>query len=633
MSGALFRKEMRSLRPFMAIVLALLLIDLVDAFLDPLGANGFAQRLSSLSIELGIVQLMLALMLGTGLLVREIDDGTLQFLDGLPLGRWTVFATKFRAAMLVLLIYPTGTLLLSAALHAGVLTSLDHAMRPLLLLTMLGLCVLATAVALTAGMLLGFVRHMAWLVLSLFLIGVKLLQDKAPSTAAALDTTDLLTARFTGTAWQLPMATIWTQLGAALLFGGMAFALFNSAGNVRAQAQRIGRSRRWLARIGIALMLAAGLGGLALLIERRAHDESPGKAVAGNRADALEFTPIAGAHAKTGHYTFSYPALSSTRMRPLIEAADRTFKDVAAMLGIDGGAPIDVDLSGTTENHAGTAYLDRIRMRVDDGDAIPTLAHETTHVFAGRLAHSDRMDQLAGMMVLNEGLAHWVENRIGAPSGVSETDALAAAIVSARRLVAPRRLTEQGAFAATVDDNLKYPLGAILIDSLVTRYGAAAPKTLLITLGREDFPRDLQGYALWQTAFQLAGFDLDLVLDDYARRLKQLESAYAQRIASLPRPRGSLVEHRDDYAVVLRFDRPVQSDIVPVVRFRPGTIGDSSSYRTQFAGSPSAGTYEARVPDHMITRGEVCFQPGVMVESVVMYERWTCLQVSAASAD
>ena len=85
MSGALFRKEMRSLRPFIVVVLALVVIDLVDAFLSPLGANGFPHLMKSLSEELAIVQLLSAFALGTGLLVREIDDGTLHFLDGLPL--------------------------------------------------------------------------------------------------------------------------------------------------------------------------------------------------------------------------------------------------------------------------------------------------------------------------------------------------------------------------------------------------------------------------------------------------------------------------------------------------------------------------------------------------------------------
>ena len=165
----------------------------------------------------------------------------------------------------------------------------------------------------------------------------------------------------------------------------------------------------------------------------------------------------------------------------------------------------------------------------------------------------------------------------------NERHELAAAIVSARRLVTPRQLTDHDAFASAVDENLKYPLGAILVERFVERYGPAAPKTLLLALANDDFPRDLQGYALWQTAFQLAGFDLDLVLDDYARHLRQLEPKFARQIAELPRPRGSLVEQDEDYAVTLRFDQPLPANAFPLVRFRPGMSSNSAQYRTSYS--------------------------------------------------
>ena len=635
MNGVLLRKELRSLRPFLFVVLAVLTVDIVDAFLVPFGTRAFPDRLQTLSTELAILQIVLGFALGANLLVREIDDGTLDFLDGLPLRRRTIFAAKVQAALLVLLIFPAGTLLLNAALHAATRGSLDQALRPSLLLTMFGLSCLVTTVALTAGMLLGFLRYVAWLVLALCAIGIRLLQDRVPS-AAILDTTDLLTLRFTGNAWQLPMATIWTQLGAATLFAALAFALFCSAGKTRARVRHGGALRRWSARIGIALMVAAALAGISLLVERSKAGRGENGGAGSGRADALEFTPIAGAHATTRHYSFSYPAMSSARVRPLIDEADRTFGAVAALLGIEGGAPIDVDLSGTIENHAGTAYLDRIRMRVNDGgheNARSVLAHETAHVFAMRLAGGARGRQLEGMMVLNEGVAAWVENKLDGQAGVTQEQELAAAIVSARRLVTPRQLTNQIAFIGAVDENLKYPLGAILVDRLVQRYGPAAPATLLRALAREDFPRDLEAYVLWQKAFQLASFDLDLVLDDYARHLKRLESTHARRIAQLPRPRGSLVDEDDEFSIALRFDLPVPEGATPLVRYRPGKAGNAANYRVRYGQLSDAGTYSVEVPENIITRGEVCFQPGLILDALVMYEPWVCLPIDAVDGD
>jgi hypothetical protein len=624
MIRALFAKELRTLRPFLFLGLAFLLIELLDKLLSPFETQSLAMALAPVPIALAMSQLLLGFALGSGLLVREIDDGTLNFLDGLPVTRGAVFAAKVFAAMLVLTIYPLGLLLLHALLHLGARESLDAAVHPGLLLTLFGLSMLVTLVGLGLGMLLGYLRYLSWLVLSLCAIGVLLLKDKVPSLGAAFDTFDLLTLRFVGAHWQLPMAAIWTHLGAALLCFLLAFGLFKAAGAMQA---RVRRARRWLLPSTVVAMVIAIIAGLAGVARQQASNT-----VAADKdvPDGVHFAPAAAGHASTTHFTFSYPALSGERLRPFIKGADKVFADVAAMLGTDGGAPIDVDLSGTIENHAGTAYLDRIRMHALGAGSLGVLAHETVHVFAARLAGGESGIQLDGMMVFNEGLAQWVENRL-TDEVASEEQELAAAVVSKRRLLAPRLLADHAAFAAAVDDGLKYPLGAIIIDKLVQRHGAKAPKAVLETLARADFPRDLEGYVLWQAAFQLSGFDLDLVFDDYARHLKRLELKFADQIALLPRPRGSLVKTGAAYDVALRLDLPLPDGAFPIVRLRPGMNSGTEQYRTSYSKSTVAGKMLARVPASIITRDQVCFQPGLIHGGITIYEPWTCLPVGSAS--
>ncbi len=622
MIHALFRKELRYLRPFIFIGIAFFLIDVIDLFLTAPGAQSFAERLDGLSTDLAFFQIGLGFALGTGLLVREIDDGTLNFLDGLPMTRSAVFLAKVMAAMLVLCFRPLLLLIMHALVQLGMRESLDHALHADLLLTVFGFSVLATAVALSLGMLLGFVRYLSWLLLGLCVLAIALLDDTSPSVAAALNTADLLTLRFSGTAWQLPMATIWTQLAAVLVFGLLAFALFLSAGTVLALVRKWRKTRYALMSL-VAIALLAGF-----IMFMRAHT-SGGKRASSERADAVEFTPIAPGQASTRHYTFSYPALSSERLKPFIGAADGIFEKVAAVLGFDGGAPIDVDLGGSTENHAGTAYHDRIRMRVNGTESQSVLAHETAHVFARRLAGSEYGRHLNNMMIFNEGLAQWVEERV-LGGGENADHALAAAVVSKRRLVAPRQLTDYEEFASVVDENLKYSLGAIFVDQFVRRYGAAAPKTLLQALAHDDFPRDLHGYVLWQTAFQMSGFDLDLVFDDYARHLAALEMRFATRIAAMPRPRGSLVTDDEDYAVVLKLDLPLPKDAETLVRFRPGMKSKSSQYRISYTEESDDGALSATVPGDMLVRGEICFQTGVSYKASTVFEPWICLPASSA---
>ena len=630
MIGALFAKEFRSLRPFLFLGLAILLTEIIDKLLAPIETQALGRALAELPVELVMCQLLLAFAIGSGLLVREIDDGTLNFLDGLPVTRSAVFAAKFMAAMLVLTTYPLGLILLQVVLHMGARESLDAALHLGLMLTFFALSMLVTAVGLTLGMLLGFLRSLSWLVLCLCAVGIMLLKDKAPSLHAALNPADLLTLRFVGVHWQLPHATIWTQLGAALLFAVLAFGLFKSAGGVLARVRKWQRARRLLLAPAVVGMLVAAVAGIGVIAQREAADPEVANKVA---AAGVQFTPAATGHATTTHYTFSYPASSGERLRPFIKAADQTFAAAAPAMETEGGAPIDVDLSGTTDNHAGTAYLDRIRMKAGGTDALATLAHESAHVFAMRLAGGESAQQLERMVVFNEGLAQWVEDKVsGGDTGDSgEDQELAAAVVSQRRMVSPRQLTDFDAFGAAVDENLKYPLGAAFMRQLAQRYGNAAPKTVLQTLARADFPRDLQGYELWQTAFQISGFDLDLVFDDYARYLKGLERKYAREIAVLPRLRGSLVKTGTSLSVALRHDLPMPDEAYPLVRLRPGMASTSEQYRTSYAVAAAGGKLLAIVPQALVTRGEVCFQAGLWYRGVTLYEPWSCLAASSAS--
>jgi len=629
MMRALFLKEWRYLRPFLFLVLMFLLLEAFDKLLRPIEAQAFGDSLASMPVAVAGAQILLGFALGSGLLVREIDDGTLSFLDGLPLTRGAVFGAKVTAAMLVLMLYPLGQILMYALLHLGARESLDAAFHPALLLIFFGLSCLVTLVALTLGMLLGYLRYLSWLVLCLLGIGIALLEDVAPELHAALDTVDLLALRFTGLHWQLPLATIWTQLGAALLFGALALGLFKASGGMLARARQWQRMRRQLLMPTVALMVVAAVAGIAVLARESASENNQ---AATDEVEGASFTPMASGHATTAHFTFSYPALSAARVKPFIGQADRTFADVAALLQIDPGGPIDVDLSGTTANHAGTAYFDRIRMHVRGTEATAVLAHEITHVFAKRLAGGESGDQLNGMMVFNEGLAQWVEDKLFTDGKPSEEHALAAAIVSKRRMVAPRQLTEHGVLASVADEDLKYPLGAVFVEQFVLRHGPQAPKTLLQTLARADFPRDLGGYELWQTAFQLSGYDLDLVFDDYARHLKRLEARFARQIAALPRPRGSLVKTGAHYGLTLRYDLPLPADAYLMARFRPGMSSGSEQYRTgYFSQAQATGKMQTPVPKGMITRGEVCFQPGVYYAGAAVYEPWSCLPVGSAA--
>jgi hypothetical protein len=168
-----------------------------------------------------------------------------------------------------------------------------------------------------------------------------------------------------------------------------------------------------------------------------------------------------------------------------------------------------------------------------------------------------------------------------------------------------------------------------LIAALVRVYGEEAVSRLLHAFADPRLPSDLRGLALWQATFQLAGFDLAAVTDEFYRSVADYAAAHADRLAALPRPRVVLVRAGQAVGAMPVIDAP-EGDEAPapelVMRFRPAPDSSSAEYRqlSAVAGRPvwPGGRYGFA--------GRVCVQPGVRVGAEVLYEPWTCLPTSDA---
>lgn len=623
MSATFLRKELRDQRVFAGLGLAMFVVnDVVGVAMSQPDLEPLAENFDNLSGGTAATLMLMAFAIGTGLLAREADDGTLGFLDGLPLSRVRIWGIKLLSALGLLLLYPVLHLVLVAVLHLLSRGALDRAVHAELLLQQLLLVALACAVSLTAGMLLGFARSLSWAALAV-VVSIIAWGSSRSTAVHALDPLVLLEPRFVGDQWPVPMRSVLAQGGLAVLFGLSSLLVFLRTG--RSQGSLDEKLRRPVISAAVAVVtLAAGVTA-AVLISDGDHEPQRGN----EEVDGAFFAEAPPGHAATLHYRFSYPGDRGQRVELLLRDGDRQFDAVAGLLGVDGGEPIPVDLWGSSRNTAGTAMHDSIRMGLDsDEDLLGVLAHETTHVVAGRLAREDRNDGLAGMAVLDEGLATWVMRRVApGDGGATELDRLEAAWVARRKLVEPALVTDREALAAEHDINLQYPLGSAVVEALVQRYGPSAPRVLLETLGREDFPRGLSGYELWAAAFQLAGFDLAPVLDGYARLLSRWATERAAVLDALPRPRGVLTAKGEWVGVEVRTERPLPDGFSTVVRFKPGANSGLETYMFRRAREEDGIAWIQR---HELGDVEVCFQPGLYVQDVALYEPWSCLPLEAA---
>lgn len=616
--SSLLRKEFRELRPFVLLGVFLLVLDILEWLTEQLDMQPLGLNIGDTSEALGVLMFFIAFAAGTGLLVREMDDRTLAFLDGLPVSRARIFGTKVVAAAGVLLLYPAGHLLMLVVQHLISRQSLDHAFHgPLLWQAGAMICVV-TGTGLAFGLLLGYLRSLCWLMLGLLILALVTVTHFIPPLSV-LNPVNLMSMRMVGVDWQVPVTPLLTQL--VLMGGGLLLSLGIFVSGQGGVARRL---QQWLSRPGASAFLTFATIGvcIAALVVFALLSAGDVDRAGGKKPPVAKFADSPLVSERTARYSFSYYTQQAEQAQSLMREADRIHAQVAALLGAEDGARIDVDLTGSQQNTEGTAFHDRIRMHLGR-DPLKVLAHETAHVLAHRLAGGERDREFPKMSALNEGLATWVHNQVAANVAVTDTQRFQAALVSRRHVARPEQLTDMDAFARNSDISLRYPLGAVLVDSLVARHGPDAPKKLLLALANPDFPRSLAGAELWHAAFQAAGFDLAATFNDMSRRMQDWEAEFADRIAALPRPRLSLDYKPGQLGVSLRWNGQMPEGWGAVARIRPREDSPLDQYMTLGLG----GGAVAWISRSRAVAGQLCFQPGVSAGEVSIFETWSCVPV------
>jgi hypothetical protein len=622
----LMAKELRDQRPFLWLALFFIAAEVLGTlWTDPLGftpyASTFLMRFKA-DGDLSVLTFILAFALGSGLLVREQDDRTLEFLDALPTSRWSLFGVKLLVALGTVLVYPLGLSLWLLLQHALARTSLDAGLH----LDLLGVgSVLRVAQALTVlalALALAPLRRLCWTALATLMLAQSLLQERLP-WVSALNPFRLTAPEFEGTRWRWPVEALGLQLTVAGVLLALALAQFLGLGE-----RLVGSMLRRLQGSWMGTLATLATVGLFIAVLVRVFDDGEGKEAEASASDAptVEFPSARTAQADTRHYQFTYPANLRKRAEPLLDGADGVFEQVRTFLGVEAGAVIRADLGGSARHTAGTAYWNTLRMNLvgfaGTEEALGVLRHETTHVLAQRLAGVDAAPRLSSMRLLNEGLATYVEHRFIEGSTEAEEYQLIAAAARARREVKTEELLDLERLAAERDENWVYPLGRAFIEVLVRRHGDGAPARVLTALGRKDAPEGLDGALAWQDAFQTAGIDLSQVFDDFFAYLDEQARLRADVIDALPRPRGAL--EREDGRVGIRavVDGQVPEGWKVVCRFRPDETSESHEVDGPYTGPGP----HWREPEQL-SEGKLWYQLGLKgPRGFVLYEPWTMLR-------
>jgi len=614
-------KELNAFKPFLILVF---LIYGADFLFIPLTGYAdqslFTRVYDQLNVDLWdmgpLVLAFLALSCSSGLLVGEVDQGTIRFLDGLPTSRTRIFTAKILVAFLVLFTGPVLEASSSLFFQYFSRTSLSSGFYWELAGVSLFLHACQVMIFLSLAVLASFLRRFGWLLAALLIIVYLVLVREWPGLSvvnpALLTRPDLL-----GQSWIIPWESLRIQLPIAACLMVISWLLFLGGGlNF---AQKLANLKNHLGgRIamgcGSILVVALWIGLFSWMMMDQNAGEGAEKET--TRVSWAEWQSI---RIHTNRYLFSIPKYLEGRATPMIERADEVHDTVTTFLRVDPVPDILVDGSvASGGDYAGLAFWKTIRLSLpsieDPIQLQATLGHETTHVYIEILSSKKMGEAFRWTRFFHEGLAEYVEQRFFEDGAELKGFKLQAAIAFDRNEARIEYLLDNQQLSAKYDTFLVYALGERFITALVDRHGDEAPSQILRAIGRDDGPKGLEGHELWRDAFQRASYNFDETVNDFYALLNLEKERRQNVIDAIPRLYGSVRVEDEWIAIEPALSFPSEMPLSCRVRQTEETQPDQYGYPIR----DREGIFWVNKKNYPTLQ----FQLGVRAEGTVIYEPW-----------
>ncbi len=537
---SLAAKEFHHLLPLIFALLALDIVSVLEWFvanspdeiswadvsllLDP----ALAKVAAGLYIAIGIVTAYM-------LFPHERDRNTLQFLWGLPVARWRVYAVKLATGFAVLSgLLVIGHLLLwwmhTFSVNSVSATQFSWALWSRELAALIGL----TAISLGYGALVACFRIIGILGFIVLLAAAQLLAYM-DSSYAYLDIAELLTPEYRGTEILLDSKAWWVHSGIGLGCAVVAGFVWTRDAQPPADRKKI---KRIGARIGNGVLVVVTLLIIVTYGTTRLGPDLTNPALTGAPANALETIT-------TRYFEISHYAADRAQAQLLAKEADLRAEQVQQLLGTSVAESILADLTDSSSDHLGIAGWKKLRIGqqalYDPEQRSHVFVHETAHVVASAASDRRLQDHAAYTGFFSEGLAEWVSYEILGLETQRHALRLLAALAWQRFDLRFGDFLYAAEFRARFDDNLVYALGESWVSTLAEVCGDASPGNALRAMARPDAPQRLQGNGFWRETLQAAGCDLTAVNGRFALLL----DGYRSQIADVPVLTGT-IETQDE---------------------------------------------------------------------------------------
>jgi ABC-2 family transporter protein len=584
MMRTLIYKELRTLLPFAWLIVGLMALILGSIFAIEFPDTNTLDPAKWLADDRGgalAFLLFFGLIIGAGLLVNESEQGTLTFLDGLPVSRTRIFAGKMIAGFLVLSIGPVIGLSVDVLLDSISRDSMDGPFPWRFLLIELGLEMAVAVYVLSIAAVLSFLRKWFALVVGLIFWCYLWLKESGPDWIALLDPYEALESGLMNGGIQIPWRHLGFQLAASAALIAIGWLAFHALGDRIQYAIDRFQRHRILHGIGTGIRFLAPVVWIAAIVKLTSNtpSESP-------HASSVTAGESAFGSRETEYYEFLFRNSQKEMATPMMDNADLVHLSVARLFSAPKTtARIVVDLASPVAPHAaGQTNWTKIRLPFDESvDQLRfnrILGHETAHVYIEQLTNSRTSKLFRYTRFLHEGLATYVHQEYFSTEEQKQSNRREVAAAWSRGKIPLATLCDDRELGSSRDRNLVYPLGEVFIRALVQTHGKESVPRLLRAFGRPNAPMGLGGLTLWRDTMQAAEIAFDRVEAAYESACNDLLNAEAEYVAKFPRIAADIRREGDEIVIKPRFEGDAPGKMI-CVRYVDDFLGNDTRYLHQ----------------------------------------------------
>lgn len=554
----LLKKELYSLRLGIALVLVIQIIDIVyRCFL------GFPDRPEPSSNDgsdavFGIVaySLIMGIVLGIAMIGQEREHHTLAFLDGLPVGRLSIFAHKAFAAFLIAFLIQVFLEAYDFSFELLIRDSLSEPIDFLQRVASFATQFLLTISVLGGVVFLSFSRKWFPLLLGIALSLLVWIETRGGPLSVWLNTRALVLPDTVDGEIVWP---IKQMIGHAFLGGCCwilaAVAFLHRDGRLTQMMDRYSSLpvSGYLTVVGYGLAAIVWFGLMGYLANNTS-DDSDDRPVVERAAGEDVPTEFLGSPSrlkvdsfdgfKTNHFQVIFRKSSQKIVSSLKDSMDPVHQEVIDFF--QNPTPVRgrivVDCEAATPSHAaGVTNWTKVRVPLAKSsspfDFLQVLRHEVGHVYINKLSDGKATEYFNALRVFHEGVATAVQ--LSPQDEETAVERLKmerwAAVVDSRGRVPLSVLCDDQVMRQTRDENIVYPLGYLVSQSLIEIAGPSMPRRMLESARALNMPVRYRSSQLWSTLLQQNGASIEMLSAAYEARLDALREREAEFLKGLPR--------------------------------------------------------------------------------------------------